>query len=236
MKKGEWIIEEMRRIFQSIAIAPKRMGAILFSISILFLGTGIGLGMIIDRKKEDQVQLDFSTSSSFVEEADQENEDRRMAEEDISSIHYVDIKGAVKSPGIYSFSPDERIYDVLKKAGGLTETADEDQLNLAAKVADQQVIYVPTIGEEIPESARQEPIHTVEELETNKQEEKINLNTADLAQLQQLPRIGEIKAQEIIRYREENGSFQKIEELQEISGIGAKTIEQMRDLVTVSGS
>lgn len=100
---------------------------------------------------------------------------------------------------------------------------------------DQQLIYVPVIGEEIPEAAKSKTVSSVEETEKNSQEEKINLNTADLAQLQQIPGIGNVKAQEIIRYREEKGSFQKIEELQEITGIGAKTVEQLRNWVTVTG-
>lgn len=237
----------MKKIYQHIIDSPKLIISVLLSIALLFLGTGLLVGRIISQKDDGHVPLNLSlnssnssksSNSSIVTEENMREEKKTYKEtskETIPVINYVDVKGAVNRPGIYSFSLEERVHDVIEKAGGLTGTADGNQINLAAKLIDQQLIYVPVIGEEIPVAAKGQQSHPVEETEKDGQEEKINLNTADLAQLQQIPGIGNVKAQEIIRYREEKGSFQKIEELQEITGIGAKTVEQIRNWVTVTG-
>lgn len=231
----------MKKIYQHIIDSPKLIISVLLSVALLFLGVGLLAGRIISQKDDGHVPLNLSvnsSNSSIVTEENMREEKKTYKEtskETIPVINYVDVKGAVNRPGIYSFSLEERVHDVIEKAGGLTDTADGNQINLAAKLTDQQLIYVPVIGEEIPEAAKGQQSHPVEETEKNGQEEKINLNTADLAQLQQIPGIGSVKAQEIIRYREEKGSFQKLEELQEITGIGAKTVEQLINWVTVTG-
>ncbi|STP30012.1 competence protein ComEA [Enterococcus durans] len=234
----------MKKIYQHIIDSPKLIISVLLSIVLLFLRTGLLVGRIISQKDDGHVPLNLSlnssnsSNSSIVTEENMREEKKTYKEtskETIPVINYVDVKGAVNRPGIYSFSLEERVHDVIEKAGGLTDTADGNQINLAAKLIDQQLIYVPVIGEEIPVAAKGQQSHPVEETEKNGQEEKINLNTADLAKLQQIPGIGKVKAQEIIRYREEKGSFQKLEELQEITGIGAKTVEQLRNWVTVTG-
>lgn len=228
----------MKKIYQKILDSPKLIFSILLSIAILFLGTGLSVGRITSQEDAGHVPLTFSAGSSVIEENTQDSEQKttykKTSKETIPVVQYVDVKGAVNRPGIYSFSVEERIYDVIEKAGGLTEKADGNQINLAEKLTDQQLVYVPVIGEEIPEVAKGKLPHSVEDTEKVGQEEKINLNTADLAQLQQIPGIGKVKGQEIIRYREEKGFFQKLEELQEITGIGVKTIEQLRNWVTVT--
>ncbi|MPM76314.1 ComE operon protein 1 [bioreactor metagenome] len=108
----------------------------------------------------------------------------------------------------------------------MTEDADASQLNFAAKLVDQQLIYVPKIGE-----IRSHPPQSQTSTAT---ESKININTADISELQELSGIGAKKAQDIINYREENGHFKSVEELQEISGIGEKTVEKLKNLVTIT--
>ena len=231
-------VDCMNKIYQKIIASPKLILSVLLSIAILFLGTGLLVGWITGQENAGHVPLDLSVSSSVIEESIQDNEEKttykETSKETIPVVQYVDVKGAVNRPGIYSFSMEERIYDVIEKAGGLTETADGNQINLAEKLTDQQLVYVPVIGEEIPDVAKVKLPHSVEDTDKAGQEEKINLNTADLTELQQIPGIGNVKAQEIIRYREEKGSFQKLEELQEITGIGVKTIEHLRNWVTVT--
>ncbi|MGL9794935.1 competence protein ComEA [Enterococcus sp. DIV1283b] len=155
-------------------------------------------------------------------------------EEDVRpKVMYTDIKGSVKEPGIYSFSSEERVYDVLKRAGGLLEEADSDRINFSAKIEDQQVLYIPAIGEELPEHLDQLVSPEGKQSTADSEPSKININTASPSELQQIPGIGSVKAQEIIRFREENGSFQKVEDLQEISGIGEKTVEKLKNFVTI---
>lgn len=134
---------------------------------------------------------------------------------------YVDIKGAVKVPGIYQLKNHQRIWDALALAGGVSEEADTAQVNYAQKVKDQMIVYVPKKGESVAQ-----PLETMQESGTaqQNQEEKINLNTATEAELQTISGIGAKKAQEIIRFRDEQGPFKTVEELKNVPGIGEKTV------------
>ncbi|HGW2852264.1 TPA: helix-hairpin-helix domain-containing protein [Enterococcus faecalis] len=145
---------------------------------------------------------------------------------------YVDIKGAVKVPGIYQLKNQQRIWDALALAGGVSEEADTAQVNYAQKVKDQMIIYVPKKGEPVPQS-----LETLQESAPaqQNQEEKINLNTATEAELQTISGIGAKKAQEIIRFRDEQGPFKTVEKLKNVPGIGEKTVERLKDMLTVTG-
>ena len=140
----------------------------------------------------------------------------------------VDVKGAVKSPGIYDLPVGSRVNDAVQKAGGLTEQADSKSLNLAQKVSDEALVYVPTKGEE---SASQQAGSGAPS--STSKEKKINLNKASLEELKQVKGLGGKRAQDIIDHREINGKFKSVEELKKVSGIGAKTIEKLKDYVTV---
>ena len=140
----------------------------------------------------------------------------------------VDVKGAVKAPGIYDLPVGSRVNDAVQKAGGLTEQADSKSLNLAQKVSDEALVYVPTKGEEA--ASQQTGSGTASS--TNK-EKKINLNKASLEELKQVKGLGGKRAQDIIDHREANGKFKSVDELKKVSGIGAKTIEKLKDYVTV---
>lgn len=142
----------------------------------------------------------------------------------------VDVKGQVKMPGVYSSSQGERVIDVIQRAGGLTENADESKVNFAEHVQDAMVIYIPAMGEEgnIPEGITGNPSDT-----GGAKQGKMNLNKADESELQSLSGIGPSKAAAIIEYRETNGPFKSIEDLKNISGIGDKTFEKLKDLISV---
>ena len=140
----------------------------------------------------------------------------------------VDVKGAVKSPGIYDLPVGSRVNDAVQKAGGLTEQADSKGLNLAQKVSDEALVYVPTKGEE---SASQQAGSGAPS--STSKEKKVNLNKASLEELKQVKGLGGKRAQDIIDHREANGKFKSVDELKKVSGIGAKTIEKLKDYVTV---
>ena len=140
----------------------------------------------------------------------------------------VDVKGAVKSPGIYDLPVGSRVNDAVQKAGGLTEQADSKSLNLAQKVSDEALVYVPTKGEE--SASQQAGSGTAS---STSKEKKVNLNKASLEELKQVKGLGGKRAQDIIDHREENGKFKSVDELKKVSGIGAKTIEKLKDYVTV---
>ena len=140
----------------------------------------------------------------------------------------VDVKGAVKAPGIYDLPVGSRVNDAVQKAGGLTEEADSKSLNLAQKVSDEALVYVPTKGEE---AASQQT--TSGTASSTSKEKKVNLNKASLEELKQVKGLGGKRAQDIIDHRETNGKFKSVDELKKVSGIGAKTIEKLKDYVTV---
>ena len=140
----------------------------------------------------------------------------------------VDVKGAVKAPGIYDLPVGSRVNDAVQKAGGLTEQADSKSLNLAQKVSDEALVYVPTKGEE--SASQQAGSGTAS---STSKEKKVNLNKASLEELKQVKGLGGKRAQDIIDHREANGKFKSVDELKKVSGIGAKTIEKLKDYVTV---
>ncbi|MGO2638375.1 MAG: helix-hairpin-helix domain-containing protein [Enterococcus viikkiensis] len=145
---------------------------------------------------------------------------------------YVDVKGAVKKTGMYRITQGMRLMDAIDLAGGFTSEADQNQVNFSKLLTDQEIIYVPKVGEDIS---------VIGEVSQGKSStttasgaaEKININTADLTELQQLTGIGEKKAADIIKYREENGSFRAVEDLTKVSGIGEKTLENLKDSITI---
>ena len=162
------------------------------------------------------VSKDLSTEKEVKEEP---------VEQDLITV---DVKGAVKSPGIYDLPVGSRVNDAVQKAGGLTEQADSKSLNLAQKVSDEALVYVPTKGEE---SASQQTGFGV--ASSTSKEKKVNLNKASLEELKQVKGLGGKRAQDIIDHREANGKFKSVDELKKVSGIGAKTIEKLKDYVTV---
>jgi competence protein ComEA len=147
-------------------------------------------------------------------------------------IMMADIKGAVKKPGVYEVSSDERIINLIEKAGGLQKDADPSAVNFAMKVSDEMVVYIPKKGEQMIEvggvvASNQQPSSTIQGAG------KVNLNTATTSELETLPGIGPAKSSAILEYREGNGAFKTIEDLKSISGIGEKTFEKLKDLITV---
>ncbi|PNZ82676.1 ComE operon protein 1 [Staphylococcus microti] len=139
----------------------------------------------------------------------------------------VDIKGAVKHPNTYQMMSDDRMKQLLDKAEALP-TADLSQINLAEKLSDQKMIYIPQKGEQTKNSGA-----TTSNTTNGAQGQPINLNTAQLSDLTTIPGIGPAKAQAILAYREEKGQFQSVEELKEVKGIGDKTFENLSSYFTV---
>lgn len=155
-----------------------------------------------------------------------------------NSAGFVDVKGAVKKPGIYQVNANTRLFDVVRLAGGLAADADQQQINLAQQLSDQQVVFIPKIGEEVPTQyaapvATADTTTTTGSVSSDANSDLVNLNTATAEELQQLTGIGQKKAELIIQFRTEQGGFQQPEDLKKVSGIGDKTFESLKDSVTV---
>ena len=134
------------------------------------------------------------------------------------------VSGAVRQPDVYILAPDSIVKDALSAAGGPADDADLDRINLALAVVDGQHVYVPHLGEQNPPV--QQPANRALEIG------KVNINLADLAELESLPGIGPAIAQRIIDYRQSHGPFSRVEEIMDVSGIGPATFEAVRDLIT----
>ena len=135
---------------------------------------------------------------------------------------YVHICGAVVNPGVYELKPGERVFQAVEYAGGFTEEAAEEYLNLALEVEDGMKIVVPSKTEA-------EAWPTVAE----EAQGKVNLNTATKAELMTLSGIGEARAEDIIRYRETKGLFSRIEDIKKVSGIKDAAFQKIKDDITV---
>jgi competence protein ComEA len=134
------------------------------------------------------------------------------------------VTGAVDHPDVYVLPQDSIVKDAVEAAGGATEEADLERINLAVTVTDGQHVHVPRQGEE------PSPVEPPSGQPATGG--KVNLNTSDSAALETLPGIGPTLAQRIIDYRQAHGPFERIEDLMQVSGIGQATFEGMKDLLT----
>ena len=146
----------------------------------------------------------------------------------------VHISGAVNNPGVISLLSGSRLQDAIEAAGGFTDYADDQNLNLAAFLEDGKYIQVPTIAA-ISAAIEVSPTPTWGSRSFTI-DSKIDINTATQQELESLPFIGSEYAQRIIAYRNANGPFKTIESIQEVYGIGSKTFEYIQDLITVENS
>ena len=144
----------------------------------------------------------------------------------------VDVEGAVNKPGVYRLLATARVYDAIQHAGGLAEQADTSAINQAQKLHDQSQVFVPDKNNS---STAANTVQTTAANTDNSTTDikTINLNTADVTELQNLPGVGPKKAELIIQYRQEKGSFSKIEDLTEVQGIGEKTFAKIKSQLTV---
>lgn len=198
---------------------------------------------------EERLSKNTVVSSSAVSGIASENSREEVGEESETNANsapneawYVDIKGAIKVPQVVPVTPGMRVHDVLEMAGGVTGEADPSQVNLAQLVTDQMVIYVPKVGEEVsPSTEALVADSKVTESAVSESSgdgtsggDLVNINTADTTMLQTLSGIGEKRAADIINYRETNGLFETVDDLDQVSGIGEKTMEKLRPLITVN--
>ena len=223
----------IEKISKKILTSPRLIICMSTVVLIFCIASGFLLSNLLFHREPEEIAAKEMLSPFSSSEENQLPEGNTVEEDVRPKFMYTDIKGSVKEPGIYSFSSEERVYDVLKRAGGLLEEADSDRINFSAKIEDQQVLYIPAVGEDLPDHLVQLVSPEGKQSTADSEPSKININTASPSELQQIPGIGSVKAQEIIRFREENGSFQKVEDLQEISGIGEKTVEKLKNFVTI---
>lgn len=183
---------------------------------VLIIG---GLFYFNQNKTEDYSGVSFSNISNETNNKDEKVEDKH--DEKI----FVDVKGAVKHPGVFETTKDKRVKDLIEEAGGLLDDADTSTLNLSQKVKDQMVIYVLKHGEK--------PKQISDGGSSSSNADVININTANKEQLMKISGVGKTKAEAIISYREKNGDFKKKEDITKVRGIGKATFEKIKDKIEV---
>lgn len=184
----------------------------------------------IFNKNEDEIVISNPDNENQDDEKNKEVSSNDLSIEDKK----VYISGEVKNSGVYDIKDGDRLDDLVKRAGGFTEKADINAINLALKLEDQMKIYIPNIDENQNINADNTNLAVGEVTSTNpkSQGQKININLANKEELMTLPNIGEKRAQAILDYRQDN-KFTKIEDIKNVSGIGDKYFEAMKDLITV---
>ncbi|CAM4279516.1 MULTISPECIES: competence protein ComEA [Bacillus] len=188
--------------------------AAVFTAIMIFLATG---------KNKEPVKQAVPTETENTVVKQEANNDES------SETIVIDIKGAVKHPGVYEMRTGDRVSQAIEKAGGTKEQADEAQVNLAEILQDGTVVYIPKKGEE---TAVQQGTGGSVQSDGGKGP-LVNINTATLEELQGISGVGPSKAEAIVAYREENGRFQTIEDITKVSGIGEKSFEKIKSSITV---
>lgn len=181
----------------------------------------------IELKQNEDVGKDYHLSSVESKENNDVQKKEDKYNEDIKRKAF--ITGSVVKPGVYEFKDGDRLIDGIKLAGGVTEEADINKVNLAVKLKDEGMYYIPMHGEEIPDTITSDFNHDC----SNDSDGKININKANSKELESIPGIGSIKADAIIEYREKNNGFKTINEIVNVKGIGQKTYEKLKDSITV---
>ena len=177
--------------------------------------------------------------------------EKKETKEEAIEEYKVDIKGEVINPGIYTLDDNQRVIDVINMAGGITKNADTSVLNLSKKLKDEMVIIVYSYYEvknfsyvkEVEKKVQTECSKGINDVEndacieddSSSEEESsiISINTATKEELMTLTGIGEKKAEDIIKYREENGEFTSIEDIKNVKGIGDSLFEKIKDYITL---
>ena len=211
---------QVKRLLMEYKKVLSIIGGVLAVIVIIL----VGRGMMASPTKE-KVMVTNAVNTTRVEET------TTMMPQNC----YVDIKGEVLRPGVYEFSCESRIQEVIKKAGGFTEEADETKINLAQKISDQMQIIVPNLhskqeGGVTAENAGKE--NSSNTTPSNSKQGMVNINTATLEELQTIKGIGKKKAEAILQYRKEHGTFRTKEDLLQVKGIGKKALEAIESQVT----
>ena len=203
--------DEWKEKWESWSLTVK--GAVIGGVLLLL----VGAGGLFSKKEEAVEELAVVETTVLAEKTEVSTTQE--------TVIFVDIKGAVKNPGVYQMKSGDRVKDALDAAGGLTDEADSQKVNLAQRVEDQMVIVVPKVGEEATE------IPTGVTSKEASKEGKVNINTATVEELKTLKGVGEKKAEAIIEYRKKNGSFKTKEDLMKVRGIGKKLFESFQERI-----
>lgn len=188
---------------------------------------------------------DVKTAEPEVIAINDKEEVEEIKEETVVDTIFIDIKGEIKYPGVYEMQLGDRVIDAVQMAGGFTDEATTDNVNLSKRLKDETVIIIPsylknydniTIKNDYEIDSNDDIVQSEETENDGKVESSsnlININTASVVELMSLDGIGESKAKAIIEYRDINGDFENILDIKNVSGIGESIYEKIKDYITV---
>lgn len=219
----------------------KILAIVFFSIIVILV--------IILRIQDNHNTIDSNINAVSISKEDkEEKKDKNLKEKE---TYKVDIKGAVKKPGVYDVDSDKRVIDVINLSGGLKSNANTNYINLSAKVKDEMVIWIYTTSEieklKLKQSSSEYMIESCNcpvvdnttclsnsaDNSEEKSDSDVNINEATIEQLMNLDGIGESKAKSIIEYRNKNGKFIKPEDIMNVNGIGETVYNKIKDHIKV---
>lgn len=183
---------------------------------------------VVSKSEKEKIQYVQSNNNDKLKEEKESNKNDTKANQNIVKEVTIFISGEVNKPGVVTINSDKRLADAVNKLGGFTQDADLNKINLAMKIEDEKHYIIPKIGENIETSNDDNNLDTKGE-ENN----LVNINEADIKELDSLPGVGEATATKIINHREENGKFKAIEEIKNVNGIGDKKYENIKDMITI---
>lgn len=193
---------------------------------LILIGALFAIFLFYFMNENDEEYIDINEVYNVKEENLEE-----QIEINLIKIHII---GEIKNPGIIEITEGSRIADAIEKAGGVTKEADVSKVNLAYLLQDGQKVYIPNKNDEeieyIEDTAGN---NVIVEDKTSKKESKVNINTATQTELETLSGIGPSTALKIINYRKENGKFNSIDEIMNVSGIGEAKYESIKDYICV---
>ena len=189
------------------------------------------------KNTEDTINKNDGADNSSSSNSNEANKSEKDVEVKEITVY---ISGQVAKEGVVTLSSDKRLADAVEKLGGLTKNADTNNINLAMKLEDEKHYIIPKEGEVIQNNSDSTQVTSNKDnnssnnaTQSDSQGSKININTADLKELDDIPGVGEATANKILSYRDENGEFKSIEEIKNVNGIGDKKFENMKDLICV---
>lgn len=206
----------------------KSLKGITIVLAIVCVIMLVNLGNSYQKDKEPDVISEYTGMKTQADEFNNQLEEPKKI--------FVHIKGEVNSPGLYEVDFACRIHDAINIAGGFTENAAVDRVNLAEKLSDEEELFVPSKSENSNASQSYKSTTSsksnVSKTSSAKTTPKIvNINNASVAELMTLPGIGEVYANRIIMFRNENGAFRRPEDIMKVSGISRVTFESIKDYI-----
>lgn len=204
---------------------------LIIGIALITLGL---IGTLIYGLSQSGVIGEFGITEAEAVESPEIEDSNEGAEHITIATIQVHVTGCVVSPDVYTLNEGSRVSDAVQAAGGLTAEASETSMNLARLIEDGEQILIPSIQEAVQAREPSQQVNAAQTAESSSTTSaKVNINSADITQLQTLSGIGASKAQKIVAYREQHGPFKSIDDLANVSGIGEKTLESLRESICV---